>query len=183
MYKNEFAYKNRKEFEIAREKYLSTPIVLSKESRYQLQSLDCNCNDCFFMERNFDRFKASLAFHKSMQQSLFDGVQSRMFANAEDWKTKAKKPNDDQCWKDMTKLEIQEERASMMKKFEYLMKEAKKMRFVFDKSHASINFGDCTKLNKEVTFLSNVMQLDTQECFEHRIDHLDEETKKKRLGL
>ena len=85
----------------------------------------------------------------------------------------------------MTKLEIQEERASMMKKFEYLTKEAKKMRFVFDKSYASINFGTCTKFRVTfvVSFIPNVIQLDTQECFEHRIDHLDEETKNKRLGL
>ena len=165
------------------EEILSTPTVLDKESRYLLQKLDCNCNDCFFMERNFDRFKASLAFHESMQQNLFDGEQSRMIEKAEEWKDKSKKPKDDQCWKGMSKEEIIEERASMMKKFENIMKEAKKMKFIFDKSFASINFGDCTKLNKEVTFLPNVMQLDTQDCFEHRVDHLDEETKNKRLGL
>ena len=31
-----------------------------------------------------------------------------------------------------------------------------------------INYGNCTKLNKEVSFIPNHCQLHTQECFEHR---------------
>lgn len=33
-----------------------------------------------------------------------------------------------------------------------------------------INYGRCEKLNKDVSFIPNVCQLDTQECFEHRKD-------------
>lgn len=31
-----------------------------------------------------------------------------------------------------------------------------------------ISYGFCEKFNKEVTFISNTCQLDTQICFEHR---------------
>jgi hypothetical protein len=31
-----------------------------------------------------------------------------------------------------------------------------------------INYGDCTKLNKPVSFIPNNCQLETQDCFEHR---------------
>jgi hypothetical protein len=44
----------------------------------------------------------------------------------------------------------------------------KSMRFEFDSSEASIHYGNCTKLNKSVSFIPNVCQLETQECFEHR---------------
>lgn len=31
-----------------------------------------------------------------------------------------------------------------------------------------INYGDCKKLNKPVSFIPNICQLETQLCFEHR---------------
>jgi hypothetical protein len=33
---------------------------------------------------------------------------------------------------------------------------------------SGLNFGDCTKFNKPVTFIPNTCSLDTQECFSHR---------------
>lgn len=30
---------------------------MDKESRYQLQLIDCNCNDCKFMERDFSKLE------------------------------------------------------------------------------------------------------------------------------
>lgn len=55
-----------------------------------------------------------------------------------------------------------------IKKHDAIMKEVEKMKFVFDKSIAKINFGNCTKFKKQVSFIPNVCQLDTQECFQHR---------------
>jgi hypothetical protein len=137
---------------------------MDKESRYELQKIDCNCNDCFFMQRDMDKFKESQAKHKKWQEDHFNGQKQRVIDKANDW------------------LEKDEP-----EKHSYLMREAKKMRFVFDKSTASINFGNCTKFPKfgpqPVSFTPNHVQLDTQDCFEHRIDHLDEETRNKRLGL
>lgn len=31
-----------------------------------------------------------------------------------------------------------------------------------------IHYGNCNKLNKSVTFVPNICQIETQECFEHR---------------
>lgn len=135
-------------------------IDMDKESRYELQKIDCNCNDCVFMDRDFDRFKASQEFHRKMQEDTFEADRKRLIARADEWK---KKGEDE--------------------KHTYLMREVKKMRFVFDKSVCLINYGKCSKLGKDVSFIPNHCQLDTQECFEHRVDHLDEETKKQRLGL
>ena len=42
------------------------------------------------------------------------------------------------------------------------------IRFEFDSSVVSINYGFCNKLEKEVSFIPNTCQLDTQECFKHR---------------
>jgi hypothetical protein len=50
---------------------------------------------------------------------------------------------------------------------EYVLKKANKMEFVFDKS-GLLSYGNCTKLNKEVSFIPDICQLETQNCFEHR---------------
>ena len=42
------------------------------------------------------------------------------------------------------------------------------MRFQFNKKEAAINYGKCDKFNKSITFIPNVCQLETQECFKHR---------------
>ena len=76
---------------------------MDKESIFEIQKIDCNCNDCKFMTRNFDK----------------------------------------------------------MKSFDYLHKGQEKA------SHR-INYGNCTKLNKEVSFIPNTCQLETQSCFIHR---------------
>jgi len=39
---------------------------------------------------------------------------------------------------------------------------------MFSKGEALINYGDCTKFNKAVSFIPNTCQLETQDCFEHR---------------
>ena len=31
-----------------------------------------------------------------------------------------------------------------------------------------VNYGNCTKLNKPVSFIPNWCQIETQDCFEHR---------------
>lgn len=34
----------------------------------------------------------------------------------------------------------------------------------------NLNYGDCTKFNKPVSFIPNTCQLETQYCFKHRKD-------------
>lgn len=80
---------------------------MTKDSIIELQKIDCNCNDCIFMQRDFEKFKS------------FD----KLYTN--------------------TKGEIT------------------------SPSHR-INYGNCTKFNKPVSFIPNVCQLETQQCFKHR---------------
>lgn len=35
-----------------------------------------------------------------------------------------------------------------------------------------LNYGDCEKFNKPVTFIPNILQVETQNCFMHRKDSL-----------
>lgn len=74
-----------------------------RESLIELQKLDCNCNDCKFMERDIAK------------------------------------------------------RAS----FDYLHE---------GKVNASnrVNYGNCSKFDKPVSFIPAICQLETQNCFEHR---------------
>ena len=76
--------------------------MLDKESKYLLQLIDCNCNDCKFMVRDFDKLNQ----HKEHYEG--SGLMDRMA------------------------------------------------------------YGNCTKLNKPVSFIPETCQIETQKCFEHR---------------
>ncbi len=75
---------------------------MDKESRILLQKIDCNCNDCKHMVRDFDKFEQ----HKKHYEGT--GLSDKL------------------------------------------------------------NFGKCVKLNKDVSFIPETCQLETQHCFEHR---------------
>lgn len=79
---------------------------MDKESIIELQKLDCNCNDCKYMARDFEKYKS------------FDWLYTE--------NDKVTSP----AWR--------------------------------------INYGNCHKLNKPVSFIPGVLQLETQGCFEHR---------------
>lgn len=44
---------------------------------YDLQNIDCNCNDCKFLIRDFDKYKESSKFHKSIQLNEFNRKKER----------------------------------------------------------------------------------------------------------
>ncbi len=77
---------------------------MDKESLIELQKIDCNCNDCKFMVRDFETYKKF--------DHLYDGTSPSY----------------------------------------------------------RINYGNCQKFNKAVSFIPGVCQIDTQYCFEHRRD-------------
>lgn len=81
---------------------------MDKESIFELQKIDCNCNDCCFMQRDLDK--------------------KRMW--------------------DETELHKDQKNASHR-----------------------INYGYCSKLNQNVSFIPNTCQLGTQNCFKHRKDN------------
>jgi len=76
---------------------------MDNESVIELQKIDCNCNDCKFMLRDFEK----------------------------------------------------------RKRYDYLYQGAENASY-------RINYGSCTKFNKEVSFIPNHCQIHTQKCFEHR---------------
>ncbi len=75
----------------------------TKETLIEKQKIDCNCNDCRFMIRDFEKMKS------------FDH------------------------------LHVGQEKASHR-----------------------CNYGKCIKFNKSVSFIPNICQIHTQDCFEHR---------------
>lgn len=118
---------------------------MTKESIIELQKIDCNCNDCKFMERDLAKYKESLQLHQTWQFSAFELKKKRLIEKSEEW---ARKEEYD--------------------KAKSLFQEAESMKFVFDKSYSLINYGYCQKFNKSVSFIPNTCQLETQECFVHR---------------
>lgn len=68
----------------------------------ELQKLDCNCNDCKFMARDFETLNKYNELNKGVPNA------------------------------------------------------------------GRINYGNCSKLNKSVSFIPNTCQIETQKCFKHR---------------
>jgi hypothetical protein len=97
---------------------------MDKESRFELQKIDCNCNDCIFMVRDFERYKEWESFHKNIQLKDFE----------------AKKKSG----------EIRTN-----------------SQFQFDKNDL-MNYGKCSRFKKDVSFIPNTCQIETQNCFLHR---------------
>lgn len=116
----------------------------------ELQKIDCNCNDCKFMVRDFERREESLSQHYKWQMDYFTTIKNNLIQKAKWWNNP-----------DNPKQDIE--------KGNRLLKEAEKMKFQFDK-RAVMNYGNCTKLNKSVSFIPGVCQLETQDCFTHRKD-------------
>lgn len=102
------------------------------------------------MERDMITFKEWENFHRHLQREEFErkkekAIQSAMSAidNAAD--------------------------DSAMKSCEGLLRKAVKMQFQFDRD-GLINYGNCNKFNKQVSFLPQTCQIATQQCFVHRKD-------------
>ena len=118
---------------------------MTKESIIELQKIDCNCNDCKYMVRDIDKFNQSL---KNSEKIQFDAFESERI-----------------------KLEKQVDKAYKRNELEvgYSLEQLlRKSKFQFNKKDCVINYGNCSKLNKPVSFIPNTCQLETQDCFEHR---------------
>lgn len=107
----------------------------------ELQNIDCNCNNCIFMIRDFETFDKWKEFRKELQLKDFN-------------------------IKKQTAIRIASEHPDEISK-KVLLKKANKMTFQFDKSDL-ISYGKCKKLNKDITFIPNICQIETQNCFQNR---------------
>ncbi len=119
---------------------------MTKESTYELQKIDCNCNDCAFMIRDLDAYNKNLAWDKETQQQSFDEKKAKAIAAALD-----KKDRKHKGWEES-------------------LKSAQALKHTYTPQKVGQLYGSCSKLNKPVTFLANTLQLDTQSCFTHRKD-------------
>lgn len=117
--------------------------MIDKESIYELQKIDCNCNDCAFMQRDFDTFKKWETWHKNIELQEFEKRKQKA--------TQEAKSNPDPKQRDA------------------LLRVANNMKFSFEKSKL-LQYGFCSKFNKQVSFIPLTCQLDTQDCFVHRKD-------------
>lgn len=124
---------------------------MDRESIIGLQKIDCNCNDCVFMSRDFARFEESLALHLRWQQDYFNNVSLNMLRRADWW-------------------ESERNSSRNKEKAESLRAEVKKRKFQFNRNEVTINYGFCSLYKKTVSFIPNTLQLETQHCFKHRRD-------------
>ena len=68
--------------ELSKEKgleWLVKPIPTDKEFRYQWQLIDCNCNDCGYLERDFALFKKWECWNREIQLRDFDNSKAKGF--------------------------------------------------------------------------------------------------------
>lgn len=116
---------------------------MDKESIYLLQKLDCNCNDCGLMKRDFATYQKWENWNRDLQLKDFNNKQRKAFEVA------------NECLDPKGK--------------QSLLNIAEKMKFIFDKS-GCIQYGHCEKFNKPVSFIPGQCLLETQKCFIHRKD-------------
>ncbi len=112
---------------------------------YEKQLIDSNCNDCKFMVRDSEKFKQSQQKHYDWQLLEFERNKKRLVQKA-----------------------LKYRREYELEKYNDLKTEADRMKFQFDKKAATIQFGCCSKFQKDVSFIPNHCQIETQRCFEHR---------------
>ena len=128
---------------------------MDKESVYLLQNIDCNCNDCKFMVRDFDALEQSKQKHNEWQYLSFFNTRTKFIRESLDYRIRAEKEKDI------------EKKKELFKKGYNILKMAKAMKYSFS-NDSKIAFGNCSKFNKPITFIPETCQLDTQNCFEHR---------------
>lgn len=96
------------------------------------------------MKRDLSKWQFWHDWHKAMEQIEFDKAKAKAIAEAQ-------------------RIEDEKMQAGMLYK-------ARKMRFLFDKSKL-VNYGICLKFNKNVSFIPDTCQPQTQNCFVHRKDY------------
>lgn len=124
-----------------------------KEAAYLLQRIDCNCNDCGFMDRHLGQLNDARMKQEEMQKDYFNRLRERMKNKAIEWAKKG-----------------ETEKAAQ------IMREVYAMKFQYRSDPAEIQYGHCQKFDKPVTFIPNTCQLETQKCFVHRKDYTHETT-------
>ncbi len=102
------------------------------------------------MERDLATYERWRVFHFDMQQQMFGA-------------RKAKSINDA-----IALVESKPTEPAIIKAYALILQKAWEMEFMFQQN--KINYGNCSKLSKQVTFIPETCQIETQNCFVHRKD-------------
>lgn len=116
---------------------------MTKESRYELQKIDCNCNDCIFMVRDSNKFDEVVKQDHADQEFLFANKKRRAIEKAQ------------------ITMKTNEAKGTIA------LKAAQDLKYAYQ-GGIKLNYGHCNHFDKEVSFQPNVLQLETQTCFVHR---------------
>lgn len=127
---------------------MESEIVYSFKDCYELQLIDCNCNNCVFMQRDLDKYKKREDYHKNASLLEFEQAKAKAIKEAQEV--------------------IDNSTDHLEKKSgEGMLRVANKMRFQFEKKFL-LNYGKCLKFNRDISFLPMTCQIETQSCFQHR---------------
>ena len=113
-----------------------------------IQEIDCNCNNCKHLSRDFDRRKVSVATHFKWQLDEFFRLRIRLLNRS--LGELERNPSD-----------------KNKRKYKQVCKQVSAMKWQFQ-DDCAIHYGVCGKLNKDVSFIPNTCQLETQKCFDLR---------------
>lgn len=130
---------------------------MDKQSIYELQKIDCNCNDCKHLFRLLDKQNNVLEKDKISDKE--------MFYSAIENKSNRIKENINSLIKNK---EFIEDVGRKIYKLENKLSVLSKEKYGYQGKKAPIQYGVCCRFNKEIKFIANVCQLETQNCFEHR---------------
>lgn len=130
---------------------------MTKESIYELQKIDCNCNDCKHLTRLFNKQNNILAEDKILDEEIFYLVKDRKAKDIQD--------GIDNLIKNKHLINDYERK---LDKYKNKLKVLLATKYGYQGQKTPIQYGVCQKLDKEVTFIPNTLQPETQNCFEHR---------------
>lgn len=131
---------------------------MTKESTYELQKIDCNCNDCKHLLRLPNVLNQVVETDKESQQWFFDTSKTRKINKAKN-NIKNLEKHRRFIWGDVDK-KIEGQRQAL--------KDAERLKHGYQGQRNQSQYGQCKKFDKVVTFIPNTCQLETQGCFVHR---------------
>jgi hypothetical protein len=126
---------------------------MTKEASYLRQCLDCNCNDCSFLIRDTkklnkvkeDSYKEEIKIIETQKEKLLKSAFQKINSG-------------------------KEKEASLIYRERHKI-DNKKNNLNVNTTHKDLQlYGLCILKNKEISFIPNTIQLNTQECFIHRKD-------------
>jgi len=135
---------------------------MKEENQIALQNLDCNCNNCKYMVRDFHRQNYWIKCHDTWAYMHFLAIRDKITREIR----KKIKQNirlrnlgyGGLIEKNLVSIKHMAEQKAIMNRKGYQL----------NKKEVSIQYGECDKFNKDISFIPNVLQLDTQECFKNR---------------